>query len=80
MVVMRLPRSIRRKSLARLRKEIEAVEQQTLAAIVHALAGRADATGADWMRYWIRSRICRVRRCLLPFWRARYWTGGALSG
>ena len=37
-------RTIRRKSLARLRKEVEPVEQRTLARLLHPLAGRRPAT------------------------------------
>jgi ATP-dependent helicase Lhr and Lhr-like helicase len=65
-------RQIRRKSLAKLRREVEPVEQHTLARFLTHWQGlltpRRTGTRIS-MRCWMRSRACRARRCLHRCWR-----------
>ena len=65
-------RTIRRKrSLAKLRKEVEPVEQADAGSAVYAVAGCGAAEAGGSMRCWMWWRICRGRRCRRVCWRAR---------
>jgi ATP-dependent Lhr-like helicase len=68
-------RLIRRKSLARLRREVEPVEQHTLARflthwqglLMPRRTGHANLDGC-----WTRSKACRAHRCRHRCWRRRF--------
>ena len=65
-------RTIRRRSLARLRQEVEPVEPAVLARFITRWQGVTDDQndGRAWTRCWTRSRSCRGCRC-----RRRRWSG-----
>ena len=58
-------RTIRRKSLARLRKQVEPVEQQTLARMATHWHGCLASPARAWTRCWMRLTNCKAHLCRL---------------
>ena len=63
---------IRRKSLARLRREIEPVEQRTYARLTARWQGVTCPRVAGWNHCWTASRTCKGRLCWLRNWNGRF--------